>query len=112
MRTFAISFLLLATIIPLKANEITVMEELIRTTEKNLEGQKRLLKYLIEFQKARNAFVEESSSSKLGAILVRCAMHVHRQMEHEHLAHLFSPEFLEEIRFFNQVGSQAIKGRS
>ncbi|MCP5469541.1 MAG: hypothetical protein H7A36_03440 [Chlamydiales bacterium] len=111
-----IAFILLAatSFFPLKGDEeaIGVVKELIVTTERNLESQRRLLTYLEDFYKARDGFVQDSANAQLGASLVRAAMRVHKEMEEEHLAHLFSTEFLEEIRFFNQMGTRAVQARS
>ena len=88
------------------------MKQLIETTEKSLEEQRRLLAHLEEFYKARILFVEDSNNAKAGAALVRAAMRINKELEQEHLAHLFSSEFLEEIRFFNQVGDRARRAKS
>ena len=108
MRKIALSLLLATSFFPLNGEEaVAVIKELIASTERNLENQQRLLSYLEEFYVAREHFVRDSNSAQLGAALVRSAMRVHREMEEEHLAHLFSASFLEEIRFFNQMGRKA-----
>lgn len=114
MRKLALSLLLVTSFFPLKAEEeaILVMRELVQASEKNLENQRRLLAFLEEFYQARERFVQESTNAQLGSALVRAAMRVQKELEQEQLAHLFTPEFLEEIRFFNQMGNRAIRAHS
>lgn len=113
MRKITFSLLLLLPFFPLKAEEsIDLVKQLIEATEKSLDDQKRLLTQLEEFYRARALFVEDSQNSRAGAALVRAAMRINKQLEEEHLSHLFTSEFLEEIRFFNQVGDRARKAKS
>lgn len=86
--------------------EIEVLQDLISVTQKSLNAQKELLTALVKFKVARNAFVEEPTSRKLATILVKTAMVVYKKIEEEHLAHLFSSDFLTEIQFFNQLGTK------
>ena len=113
VKKVALSLLFMLCFFPLKAEEaIEVVKQLIETTEKSLNDQRRLLSQLEEFYHQRALFVEDSSDAKAGAALVRAAMRIQKELEKEHLAHLFSSEFLEEVRFFNQVGDRARKARS
>lgn len=86
--------------------EIQTMQELINLSQKNLNGQRELLTYLLQFNRAREAFIEEPTSAKLATDLVKSAMVVQRKIEKEHLAHLFSTDFLGEVQFYNQLGKQ------
>ncbi|MCH9626827.1 MAG: hypothetical protein S4CHLAM2_04580 [Chlamydiales bacterium] len=93
--------------LPLLADEeIEVVQELIAVTQKNLQAQKELLTALVQFKQARHAFVEEPTSRKLATKLVKASMCVQKQIETEHLAHLFESDFLTELHFFNQLGTQ------
>lgn len=87
-------------------DEINTLTELINATKQNLHTQQNLLKMVIEFKQARNAFISDPSSAKLATLLVKKAMRVHQEIEKEHLTHLFSSSFLTEIIFFNQIGEQ------
>ncbi len=98
--------------LPLFADEVQTLKELMSTTQKSLEGQERVLEALIAFQKARIDFVENSDNARLGTVLVKTAMLLQREAEREHLTHLFSPDFLYELQFFNQVGEEALQSRT
>ena len=113
MKRIALSLLLTLAFFPLKAEEaVDIVKHLIDTSEKSLDDQRRLLTHLEEFYRARDLFVTDSNNSKAGAALVRSAMRINKELNEEHLSHLFPSEFLEEVRFFNQVGDKARKARS
>jgi mannose-1-phosphate guanylyltransferase len=86
--------------------EIEVVQELVAVTEKSLAAQKELLIALVKLKQARSAFIEDPTSRKLATDVVKAAMLVQRQIENEHLAHLFSSDFLTEIQFYNQLGKK------
>ncbi len=112
MKKITLSLLLLLLFFPLKAEEaIELVKQLIDTTQKSLDDQRRLFSHLEEFYQARGLFVEDGHNAKAGAALVRAAMRINKELDEEHLTHLFPSEFLEEIRFFNQVGSRALKAK-
>lgn len=108
---FLLSFVLLIS--PLFADtglqdEIAVLQELIATTKKNLESQQHLLNRVIKFKQARAAFMADPTSGQLATRLVKSAMLLQKNLEKEHLAHLFSSDFLTELAFFDQIGNQHI----
>ena len=108
MKKIALSLSIMCAFFPLKAEEaLDTIKQLIATTEKSLDEQRSLLSLVEAFYQARALFVADSDDQKAAVTLVRAAMRVHRELENEHLSHLFSSEFLEEIRFFNQVGDRA-----
>lgn len=86
--------------------ELEVMEELIQATQKSLKFQKNLFLSLIAFKEARASFVEDPTSRKKASVLVKAAKCVQKELEQDHLTHLFSPDFLHEIQFFNQLGTE------
>ncbi|MFZ0566039.1 MAG: hypothetical protein WAM28_07635 [Chlamydiales bacterium] len=90
----------------IEQDEVEILRELIRATQKNLNEQKTLLKLLVEYNQIRATFVEEPTSAKIATDLVTLAMRISQKIEKENLIHLFSSDFLTEIRFFNQVGQQ------
>ena len=87
-------------------DEIEIVQSLIQATQKNLYEQQMLLKLVVEFKQTRASFVAQPTNRRLATALVKTAMSISRQIEQEHLTHLFSSDFLTEIRFFNQVGQQ------
>lgn len=86
--------------------ELEVMEELITATQKSLKSQKALFLSLVAFKEARASFIEDPTSRKRASDLVKAARMVQIELDQDHLAHLFSADFLSEIKFFNQLGLQ------
>ena len=87
-------------------DEITVLLELIEMSQKNLVEQQTLLKNILDFRKQRQAFVQEPTSNRLATALVRSAMRIQGEIDGNHLSHLFSKDFLTEVRFFAQGGQE------
>lgn len=86
MKLSSALFLLLGTTFPLagqpvlsEQDEITVLLELIEASKKNLEEQKKLLKLILDFKKAKEAFITEPTSVKLASHLVKTAGLVDRK---------------------------------
>lgn len=113
MKLSSALILLIGTTFPLAGqntiidpDEITILLELIETSKKNLEEQKKLLKLIVDFKKAREAFITEPTSVKLAALLVKSAAEVSNEIEKSQLSYLFPTDFMTEIRFFTQVGEK------
>jgi hypothetical protein len=106
MKFILLSLLLFSPLFGAPQEEILVIEQLIETTKKNLEAQQTLLKLVLEVYQAREAFIADPESGKLATTLVKKAMSLHSHLEKEHLSHLFSSGFLEELAFYNRVGKQ------
>jgi len=106
MKFLLVLAFLFSSLLAAPQDEILVLEELINTTQSNLNAQQLLLKKMLEFKEAREAFLADPDSGKLATALVKRAMHLQAHLEKEHLAHLFSTDFLMELSFYNQVGKQ------
>ncbi|MCH9608575.1 MAG: hypothetical protein S4CHLAM45_11530 [Chlamydiales bacterium] len=106
MKLFRLFFILLAT--PLIADEVETLQELIETTQKNLEGQLQAMQELKAYKEMRGHFLADPDNGKLGTLMVRRAMKLFQELEAQHLAHLFPTEFVDELRFFTQVGEDAL----
>lgn len=85
-------------------DELMVLDQLIETTQKNLNAQLLLKGMMFEFFQTREAFLTNPESGKLATSLVKKATRLHNHVDKEHLSHLFSTEFLTELAFYNQVG--------
>ncbi|MCC5832743.1 MAG: hypothetical protein JJU12_06855 [Chlamydiales bacterium] len=105
---FLIPIFFVFSLLPLAAfdEEIEVVRDLISVTENSLAAQKELLTALVKLNQAKSAFIEEPTSRKLATDVVKAAMLVQKEIENEHLAHLFSSDFLNEIQFYNLLGKK------
>lgn len=104
---FLLAFLLLT--LPLSAapqDEMLVIEELISATKRNLASQEELMRKLVAFKGAREAYLANPDSGKYATSLVKQAMQLHQHLEKERVSHLFSNDFLTELSFYNKIGKQ------
>lgn len=108
MRYLIPTLFILTLCVPVFGHEADTLEDLIQMTEKNLTTQKNLLKAIREYEEKQAAFLKDSNSGKLATQLVRSASHVYKQIEKEHLQHLFSPDFLRDLRFFYEIGQKQL----
>jgi hypothetical protein len=106
-------FFFLGTAFPLIGNptvgdqdEVTILLELMETGRKNLEVQQKVYKLLMDFKKKRETFLQDPQSAKLAGSLVKAAMRLKQEIEKNYLTHVFSENFLSEIRFFAEVGEK------
>jgi hypothetical protein len=106
-------FFFLGTAFPLISNpevgdqdEVTILLELIETGKKNLEAQQKVYKLLLDFKKRREIFLQDPQSAKLAACLVKSAMRLNQEIESNYLTQVFPESFLQEIRFFAEVGEK------
>lgn len=104
MKVILAALFLFASAFAAPQDEVLVLEELIASTRKNLEGQQQLLSLIQEFNQSREAFLADPDSGKLATALVRRAMRLHGLLEKERLSYLFSSDFLQEIAFYTSVG--------
>lgn len=104
MKFLLTALFLFSSLLAAPQDEILVIEELIETTKKNLETQEELLKIVSAFNQAREAFLADPDSGRLATGLVKRAMVLQNYLDKEHLAHLFSNDFIRELAFYYQVG--------
>ena len=108
MKSILLSLFLFSPLFGAPHDEIIVIEQLIETTQKNLNAQQTLLKLLLEFDQAKGVYITDPDNGKLATALVKRAMRLHKHLEKERLHHLFPSDFLVELAFFNQVGKNQI----
>ena len=110
MKLLLATLLLSATLAAAPHEEVLVIEELIETTQKNLRSQEALLQALNAYNHARDAYLADPDSGKKATLLVKRAIYLQSHLAKEHLSHLFSPDFLTELTFYNQVGKKQLAG--
>lgn len=91
-----------------KQDPSRVLDHLIEVSENNLKAQKELKQLLENYQAKRTLFLASKNSAQHTQGLVTAAHRVYSQIQDNHLASLFEPDFLEEIAMFSQI---AVKNR-
>lgn len=87
-------------------DEIVLIEDLLRSTEKQLEIQKKLKILMIEFKKQKDLFIKGLQSKKHASLMVVTASKIMDLISSGHLQHLFSSEYLEELALFTSIANK------
>ncbi len=87
-----------------EGESLQTLDELIASSERQLLIQKQLRSLVEEFQKQQDAFqhtIDESPATKeLALKMVQTASQILQMADENHLTHLFTPFFVEELKFF------------
>ncbi len=104
--TFLSLSLMCSHLLATPQEEIATLEQLVEMSKKNLENQQLILKSVRNYASARENYLADPDNGKLATALVKRAVALSQLLEKEHLSHLFAPDFLSELSFYNQVGKQ------
>ena len=88
--------------------EISVLDNLIEVTQKNLNNQKLLHQKLIHFKEVQKKYIEDTDNKKLAEDMIYSANEVLQVIESSHLMHLFNVDFMKDIEFFAQFSGNDI----
>ncbi len=84
-------------------NNLEELELLIEINEDSIIQQKKLLLLLKEYQRSKNYLMEKSNDDEKILETIRNAKHAWEHMKMHHLSHLFSLEYLKELKVFARV---------
>ncbi len=87
--------------------EIAVLDQLISTSEQKLQVQKKLKGRMQELQAQRDAFLAGNQTKRHSYKMVHTAKEILEIIEQEHLGHLFSKEYLDELIVFTSIAGRA-----
>lgn len=95
-------FCLLASVTPSAplVEELSQLHSLLEISRENVKVQEELYQQVTDYYQLREAFLNDSENRKLATKLAKAAKQVKEKMEKEHLDHLFSTLFLEEVKNF------------
>ncbi len=88
-------------------NELVAVNQLIETTAKQLEAQKQLRDWMIQFEKEKEDFIQGNQTKPHAAKMVRTARQIFEVITEQHLDHLFAKEYLDELHFFSSIAGKA-----
>lgn len=86
--------------------EMRSLDMLIEQTQKNLEEQQKLKALLKDYHQNRENFSKGGQTKQQATALVKTANAILKIVHEEHLLHLCTPEFIEEITFFASIASK------
>ncbi len=97
---------------PAAADELTILEGLIKRTQKQLESQTKLKELMIQFKVQKKMFTQGNQSKQHAFEMVKTASKILDILADEQLKHLFSTDYLEELALFSSIANKAKPGRS
>jgi hypothetical protein len=92
---------------PSMADELTILDGLIKRTQKQLASQMQLKDLMIQFKVQKQLFTQGNQSKKHAFEMVKTASQILDILGNEQLKHLFSTDYLEELALFSSIASKA-----
>jgi hypothetical protein len=87
-------------------DEIEVISHLIEATGQRLTDEKLLKDLMVEFKGQRERFLKGEQSKAHTALMVKTARNILDMITQQHLNHLFSTDYLEELTVFSSVATK------
>ena len=92
-------------------DEIQALGKLIEINEKRLLVQKELREKMHVFQTQKEAFILGNQSKSHSFSMVSTARQILGLVKQEHLAYLFTADYLEELLFFSSIAGKSLPVR-
>ncbi len=92
-------------------DEVETMRHLIAVTEQQLAVQKQLRNVMAEFKKQKDRFFKGDQSNKHSFKMVKTASAILQIINDNHLQHLCSSEYLEELTLFSSIAGKNTPAR-
>lgn len=94
-----------------REDEIRIVERLIASTLTQIERERQLKELIVRFKKERDEFELGNQSKAHTGRMVRTARQVYERIASDHLEHLFSKEYLDELTFFSSIAGKTSVAR-
>ncbi|MEI8328797.1 MAG: hypothetical protein WCG14_02190 [Chlamydiia bacterium] len=88
---------------PALKDEVVAISELIVSHRKHLDRQLQLKEQMVQFQMQKDELLRGNLTQKHARAMVINATEILLGINQEHIAYLFSREYLEELQFFSAV---------
>ena len=92
---------------PLDGDEVACLERLIEVNERRLATQKKIRDDMKLFKEQKNLFILGNQTQKHAFSMVSNARQILGEIKQEHLAYLFSSDYLEELMFFSSIAGKS-----
>jgi hypothetical protein len=87
-------------------DELKTLDQLISSTEAQLETQKQLKLLMLQFKKQREDFVQGNQTKSHASRMVRTARQIYEMITSNHIEHLFAKDYVEELTFFSSIAGK------
>lgn len=103
---------LIETSVPLgESDEINMIDQLISTTQHQLETQKQIKNLMLQFKKQREEFVQGNQTRAHAGKMVRTARQIYEMITSNHMEHLFAKDYIDELTFFSSIAGKTALSR-
>ncbi len=93
-----------------EGEELKILDDLIATSERQINLQKELRDLIIQFHTQQDLFYQGSDSDQknkeLASKMVSTAATILKNSEENHYIHLFPPFFVEELKLFANISKK------
>lgn len=86
--------------------ELFSLDNLIVFTQKSLEQQKMLREQIKNYQEMQEAYIKSPNNNELLLQIAKTAHRLLQGINDSHLEHLFSSDFLSELKLFGHVAAK------
>ncbi|HEY5235921.1 MAG TPA: hypothetical protein VIJ14_07070 [Rhabdochlamydiaceae bacterium] len=90
--------------------ELNILDDLIATSERQIDLQKELRDLIIQFHTQQDLFYQGSDNDQktkeLASKMVSTAAKILKNSEENHYLHLFPPFFVEELKLFANISKK------
>ena len=93
-------------------DELKAITNLIETTEKRLENQKKIRELMVVFREENKAFEKGKEEKRIGYQMAKTADKIILLIEAEHLQTLFSSSYMEELIFYRNLLKMSPHGQN
>lgn len=91
-----------------RENEMGALEHLIQSTERKLETQKQLKALMQTLRAQEDRFFQGDQSKQHAGKLVHSARQVLEIIKENHLEHLFTSAYLQELALFSSIAGKSV----
>ncbi len=92
---------------PLKSgSELTILDNLIEVTKKNLQEQIELRSMVADYLRIHEQYVQDTANKELSYQMIMKAHAVLQKIKDDHLTQAFDKEFINDITFFSNIASR------
>lgn len=87
-------------------NELARLDNLINTTQQNLQNQESLRKLIVAYQNIQNQYLQNTEDKESLFHMVKAAHKVLENIKQNHLTQIFDPKFISELTLFSQIANK------
>lgn len=88
------------------SEELSLLDDLIDVTEKNLMAQKKLRKDIALYQQHKQHYLKDMDNRSAAYDMVQIAHRILEEINANYLVQVFPSDFISELTFFSQIAAK------